>query len=193
MPKRTCPSKWLHRRVVANVGSRVGIAMAVVAGLVMSASAELPSVTDLSTVDVEIIESGDIVEALAVPRGTKVLASARPRVRLPVYFAFNSAELKPEAVQLLHKVSKALSAADLAPYTFSVEGHTDSVGGESFNTNLSARRAEVVRAFLQEGGVSEDRLKSVGRGETDPIDTNVTDKGRMHNRRVEIVNLGSNS
>ena len=47
--------------------------------------------------------------------------------------------------------------------------------------------------FLQDRGVSEDRLKSVGRGEADPIDTNVTNKGRQRNRRVEIINMGSDS
>ena len=85
----------------------------------------------------------------------------------------------------------SLTATDLESFKFSVEGHTDSVGGESFNANLSTRRAEVVRDFLAEHGVAKERLKSIGRGETDPVDTNVTDIGRQHNRRVEIINLGT--
>lgn len=193
MTKRTSPIKALHPSRVGSSVLRLVASFGLCAGLVGSAGAESPSVTDLSNVNVEIIESGDIVEALAIPRGTKVRAGARPRVRLPVYFEFNSAELKPEAMRLLQKVGKALSASDLESFNFSIEGHTDSVGDESFNTNLSERRAEMVRLFLQGRGVSEDRLKSVGRGEADPVDTNVTDEGRKHNRRVEIINMGSDS
>ena len=152
-----------------------------------------PSVTDFSDTEVKIIESGDIVEALAVPRGTKVRPNARPRVRLPVYFEFNSADLKPEAKELLEKVGKALITADLETFSFAVEGHTDSVGGENFNENLSERRANSVKKFLQEAGVGEGRLQSVGRGEASPVDSNSTDDGRKHNRRVEIINLGAES
>ena len=191
MTMRTSPPKALKTNRGGSMLAKLGVTVALCLGLALSAGAESSSVTDLSTVNVQIIESGDIVEALAVPRGTKVRADARPRVRLPVYFESNSAKLKPEALVLLAKVSKALSATDLESFKFSVEGHTDSVGEESFNATLSERRAEVVRAFLQDRGVSKDRLKSVGRGEAEPIDTNVTNKGRQHNRRVEIINLGS--
>jgi len=110
-----------------------------------------------------------------------------------VYFEFNSAELKPEAMQLLRKVGKALSATDLETFRFSVEGHTDSVGDEDFNADLSKRRADVVRDFLEQQGVEPQRLKAVGRGESDPVDSNTTDQGRQHNRRVEVINLGSES
>ena len=178
-------------RTAALLGTAVVTVILLTTALALPVAAEGPSVTDLSNVEVSVIESGDIVEALAVPRGTKVRANARPRVRLPVYFEFNSAELRPEARQLLTKVGKALTATDLESFKFSVEGHTDSVGGESFNANLSTRRAEVVRNFLAEHGVAKERLKSIGRGETDPVDTNVIDIGRQHNRRVEIINLGT--
>lgn len=171
----------------------VGLVVAIGSLIVPKAGAQGPAVTDLSTVDADIIESGDIVEALAVPRGTKVRAGSRPRVRLPVYFEFNSAELKPEAMQLLRKVSRALTAADLESFHFSVEGHTDSIGGEDFNADLSQRRAKAVTQFLEKQGVEANRLQTVGRGESDPVDTNRTDEGRQHNRRVEIINLGSES
>ena len=180
-----------HRSWPLVIGSVLTLIGAAVFG--MSAGADEPAVTDLSLVEADIIEAGDIVEALAVPRGTKVRASARPRVRLPVYFEFNSAELKPEAMQLLRKVGKALSATDLENFRFSVEGHTDSVGGDDFNTSLSRRRAEAVRAFLEREGVASKRMDTVGRGEAEPVDTNRTDAGRRHNRRVEIINLGAGS
>lgn len=193
MTKSTSLSYFLsHAKKTRSLLVASGI-VALAAALVMPAKADGPAVTDLSNVDVGVIEAGDIVEALAVPRGTKVRAGARPRVRLPVYFEFNSAELKPEAKQLLQKVGKALTATDLDSFRFSVEGHTDSVGGESFNSNLSKRRAEIVRTFLQEHGVGQERLQSIGRGESDPVDSNGTDEGRQHNRRVEIINLGAQS
>ncbi|MEO1914350.1 MAG: OmpA family protein, partial [Myxococcales bacterium] len=164
-----------------------------VAAVALPVAADGPSVTDLSDVEVNVIESGDIVEALAVTRGIRVRASARPRVRLPVDFEFNSAELKPEAKALLEKVGRALTAPDLETFRFSIEGHTDSIGGEDFNTNLSKRRAEVVQDYLTNTGVDQMRLESIGLGEASPVDTNVTDEGRQHNRRVEIINLGTES
>lgn len=179
------------------VGMKLVLSLAALAATALAfalpVGADGPSVTDLSNVEAAVIESGDIVEALSVPRGTKVRASARPRVRLPVYFEFNSAELKPEAMDLLQKVGRALTATDLESFHFSVEGHTDSIGGEDFNSNLSKRRAEVVSDYLAKHGVDEGRLQSIGRGEASPVDTNVTDEGRQHNRRVEIINLGTES
>ena len=164
-----------------------------VAAVAVPVAADGPSVTDLSDVEVNVIESGDIVEALAMTRGIRLRASARPRVRLPVDFEFNSAELKPEAKALLEKVGRALTTPDLETFRFSIEGHTDRIGGEDFNSNLSKRRAEVVQDYLANTGVDQRRLESIGLGEAIPVDTNVTDEGRQHNRRVEIINLGTES
>jgi outer membrane protein OmpA-like peptidoglycan-associated protein len=176
------------RRILAT-----GAALLMAGIFVIDVSADVPSVTDLSTVNVEIIETGDIVEALAVPRGTRIRPGSRPRVRLPVYFEFNSAELKPEAKELLTKVGKALTTEDLDGYSFSVEGHTDSLGGEDYNSDLSTRRADAVKTYLSSEGVPEDRLQAVGLGEGSPVDSNDTNAGRQHNRRVEIINMGAES
>jgi outer membrane protein OmpA-like peptidoglycan-associated protein len=180
-------------------GRRVRAWMILLLGFVVGiaigspAIAEVPAVTDLSTVDVSIIESGDIVEALAVPRGTRIRPGNRPRVRLPVYFEFNSADLRPEARELLVKVGKALNTSDLEGYSFSVEGHTDSLGGEHYNEDLSRERADAVKSFLEQEGVPDERLVSVGRGEGAPVDSNSTAQGRKRNRRVEIINMGAES
>jgi outer membrane protein OmpA-like peptidoglycan-associated protein len=148
-------------------------------------------VTDLTRADISSIEARDIIEALAVPRGTRIEASAPPTVRLPVYFAFNSTELQPEAQQLLEKVGAALAAEELSSFRFSVEGHTDSVGSAGYNEALSARRASAVAAFLEGRGVGEARLGTVGRGEAEPVADNDSDDGRQRNRRVELINLGA--
>ena len=64
-----------------------------------------------------------------------------------------------------------------------VEGHTDNVGDDTSNLQLSNRRAEAVRTFLIQAGISADRLDYEGFGETRPVDTNRTKTGRSNNRR----------
>jgi len=73
------------------------------------------------------------------------------------------------------------------PYSrFLVEGHTDSDGSNEMNQTLSENRAAAVKNYLVENGIQADRLKSTGFGETKPMDTNKTAKGKAKNRRVEI-------
>lgn len=181
-------------RGVRSGGLRLLLALPVITLTVaLPVVADVPSVTDLSTVNVEIIESGDIVEALTVPPGTRIQPGNRPRVRLPVYFEFNSAELEPEARVLLEKVGEALTTEDLESFIFSVECHTDNLGKEQYNQMLSRRRADAVTAFLANRGVDSKRLQPIGLGEGMPVDSNDNAAGRQHNRRVEIINLGEES
>jgi len=150
-----------------------------------------PGVTDYSGADGSAIEASDITTALAVPRGTRIEASAPPTVRLPIFFEFNSATLTPDGSALLDKVGAALASDELATFRFSVEGHTDSVGSNEYNESLSTLRAESVKGYLVAQGVPADRLQIVGRGEASPVASNDTDDGRRRNRRVELINLGS--
>lgn len=81
-------------------------------------------------------------------------------------------------------------AASLNRYpntTVNVVGHTDNVGDASYNFDLSQRRAQAVASVLINGGVSPQRIRSIGRGEDQPIATNATSQGRQQNRRVEII------
>ena len=71
----------------------------------------------------------------------------------------------------------------------SVEGHTDNVGGESFNVDLSFRRAEAVKNYLVSSGIDGNRIGTKGFGESMPVTSNSTPQGRQLNRRVEIVIL----
>ena len=71
--------------------------------------------------------------------------------------------------------------------SFSVEGHTDSIGTKGFNQSLSEGRAAAVVNYLSGRNISADRLSAVGFGENNPIDTNVNSAGRANNRRVEIL------
>ena len=68
-----------------------------------------------------------------------------------------------------------------------IEGHTDSDGSNELNQTLSENRAAAVKNYLIENGINASRLNSTGYGETKPIDTNKTAKGKANNRRVEVL------
>jgi OmpA-OmpF porin, OOP family len=70
---------------------------------------------------------------------------------------------------------------------FVIEGHTDAVGSEESNMQLSERRATSVQLFLIEHGVPADRIVAIGKGESQPLTSNDTPENRANNRRVEIV------
>lgn len=71
--------------------------------------------------------------------------------------------------------------------TVNVIGHTDNVGAAAYNLDLSQRRAQAVSSVLINGGVSPSRIRSIGRGEDQPIASNLNAQGRQANRRVEII------
>lgn len=101
-----------------------------------------------------------------------------------VSFDFDSASLKPAFTPTLNKVADVLQRY---PKTvIHVVGHTDSVGSESYNQQLSERRAQSVADYLASNGVERGRLYATGRGELEPRATNETEAGRQLNRRVEL-------
>ena len=105
-----------------------------------------------------------------------------------VLFDTGSTLLKPAAREKLAKVSGILLAHP--GLTLQVEGHTDSVGSDEFNQNLSEQRAHAVLDFLAEEGVSSSSITAKGFGKTQPVASNDTADGRQLNRRVEIVVSG---
>lgn len=111
------------------------------------------------------------------------------RFSADVLFDFDQATLRPEADEVLAQAADALSSTD-EPLT--VEGHTDAMGSDEYNDDLSLRRADAVVAALTEDGVTAE-MTAVGYGETRPIAPNTTPAGdddpagRALNRRVEIV------
>jgi len=102
-----------------------------------------------------------------------------------VLFDTGSFTLKPGAREKLAKVSGILLAHP--GLTMQIEGHTDSVGGDAFNVRLSEQRADSVKDFLGEQGVSLSVITAQGFGKAEPVATNDTAEGRQRNRRVEIV------
>ncbi len=101
-----------------------------------------------------------------------------------VSFDFGSAELKSAFMPTLEKVSNIL--VRYPKTVIHVVGHTDSVGSESYNMDLSRHRAQSVVNYFVLQGISQSRLVAVGRGELEPRASNDTAAGRQLNRRVEI-------
>jgi len=106
-----------------------------------------------------------------------------------VLFDTGSYTLKPGAREKLAKISGILLAHP--GLTLQIEGHTDSVGTDDFNQQLSERRADSVRDFLAEQGVPASSITAHGFGKTQPVATNDTADGRQRNRRVELVVNGA--
>ncbi|MBN1957704.1 MAG: OmpA family protein [Desulfuromonadales bacterium] len=101
-----------------------------------------------------------------------------------VSFDFNSAKIKSTFQSSLNKIADIMSRYPATQIT--VVGHTDSVGSEQYNLELSLRRANAVADYLMMRGVARSRLGTEGRGELEPIADNGTAEGRAQNRRVEI-------
>src|SRR5581483_9913043 len=96
-----------------------------------------------------------------------------------VLFDFNKYTLKPEARERLAKISGIVEAyPDLK---LDVEGHTDSIGSDEYNLQLSEKRANSVRAFLISNGVRPDHVSAEGLGKADPVADNSTASGRKLN------------
>jgi OOP family OmpA-OmpF porin len=105
-----------------------------------------------------------------------------------IHFEIDRAEIRPESFGLLDEVVAVLQENPRVKRV-KIIGHTDNDGDESYNQGLSEKRAASVRAYLVEHGVEEARLDYEGRGESDPIVSNDTFKGREENRRVEFLIL----
>jgi outer membrane protein OmpA-like peptidoglycan-associated protein len=116
--------------------------------------------------------------------------SKAPNVDVQIFFAFDSAEIRPEARPSLDELGKALSDAKLGNASFLIAGHTDAEGSDSYNLALSQRRAESVKAFLVETyGVDGARLAVIGFGEEQLKSPD--DPFADENRRVQIVNTAT--
>lgn len=105
-----------------------------------------------------------------------------------VEFAPGSFELRNSAMGVLNLTVKRLSEmlADEPGLQIEVAGHTDNVGEERANVNLSQRRASTVRRYLTGQGIPSDAIEAKGYGESQPVASNDTSQGRVRNRRVVI-------
>lgn len=104
-----------------------------------------------------------------------------------ILFATDSFSVTPSLRGDLLKVASSLN--QYPESVVQVVGHTDNTGSASYNQDLSVRRANAVADVLMNGGVSFNRINTYGRGEDQPIASNLTPQGKAQNRRVEIVIL----
>ena len=101
-------------------------------------------------------------------------------------FETGKAELSADAKRLL---SNFVTDFDLLQFkgNFLIAGHTDNTGNATLNENLSQKRAEAVNNYLLQLGISPAKIRAKGYGATQPIDDNMTENGRLRNRRVQIT------
>ncbi len=104
-----------------------------------------------------------------------------------IEFEFDRATLTADSKPVLDVAAEELARCPEVRVT--VSGHTDSTGSESYNMELSHRRAMSTRDYLVKSGIDAGRLETEGRGESQPIATNETKAGRSQNRRVELSPL----
>ncbi len=101
-----------------------------------------------------------------------------------ILFNYGKSSLKEESSKVLFEIIEVLNQYPNASFT--IEGHTDSIGSYEINQKLSEARANAVKSFLVKNGIDSNRLVAIGYGERKPIATNMYKDGRAQNRRVEI-------
>ncbi len=114
------------------------------------------------------------------------LAKNKKAVVYGIYFDYNSDKIKPESEPVLKEIAEAMK--DNPDWKLTVDGHTDGIGGDAPNLDLSKRRAASVKqALTTRFSIVADRLETNGYGKSRPIDRNDTLEGRARNRRVELT------
>jgi len=115
----------------------------------------------------------------------------KPAVTVYIHFTSGAAELADDfSKKQVAAVGKALNTASLASARFEIGGHTDSLGSDALNQNLSEQRAAYIRDLLVNShGVNAGRITAKGYGKSQPVASNDTEAGRAKNRRVVIKRL----
>jgi outer membrane protein OmpA-like peptidoglycan-associated protein len=152
-------------------GAIIGAAVGGVAGAIIGAQ------MDKQAKELEQNIPGAVVER--VGEGIQVTFASG------ILFPFDSDQLLPAARTNLNNLAQSLGKY---PNTeLLIAGHTDDVGTEQYNMDLSQRRAQSAARFLVQQGVMASRLRTVGLGESEPVASNVDAEGRQKNRRVEVA------
>jgi outer membrane protein OmpA-like peptidoglycan-associated protein len=114
----------------------------------------------------------------------------KPNIDLEITFNYNSADISAKAQPAVQALGKALGSDDLKGSTFLVAGHTDAIGGDAYNQDLSERRADSIKRYLVDKfGIAGSDLVTVGYGKTKPKDpAHPMDPA---NRRVQVVNMAN--
>lgn len=120
------------------------------------------------------------IELKPIEKGTRVVLNN-------IFFETGKADLSPKSRLDLDKAIELMEANP--SMVIEVGGHTDNVGDENANMQLSHDRAKSVRKYLVDGGIASERIEAKGYGETTPVADNETEEGRAANRRTEFIIL----
>lgn len=123
-----------------------------------------------------------VIELKNIKKGSKIALRN-------IFFDSGKSDLKPESNSELDRLVKLLN--DVPSLVIEISGHTDNVGSDKMNTQLSQDRADAVVAYLVNQGIKKDRLKSKGYGASQPVASNATAEGRQQNRRTEFEILAN--
>lgn len=124
-------------------------------------------------------------ETNGCPRARLETATQQIRILERIEFAYRKADLTPQSLPVLEAVREIL-VAHPELLRLEIQGHTDDIGPNDYNLELSRERAEAVRAWLVAQGIEAARLSALGYGESRPLADNDNDEGRQANRRVEF-------
>lgn len=118
------------------------------------------------------------------------IAKEKPNIDLEITFDYNSANISQKALPAVTALGKALTNPDLKGTTFVLAGHTDAAGGDTYNQDLSERRADSIKKYLMEKfGIAAADLVTVGYGKTKL--KNPGSPTAEENRRVQVVNMAN--
>jgi outer membrane protein OmpA-like peptidoglycan-associated protein len=118
------------------------------------------------------------------------IAKEKPSIDLEITFDYNSANISQKALPAVAALGKALTNPDLKGTTFVLAGHTDATGGDTYNQELSERRADALKKYLMDKyGLAPADLVTVGYGKTKLKNSGAPTA--EENRRVQIVNMAS--
>jgi outer membrane protein OmpA-like peptidoglycan-associated protein len=116
------------------------------------------------------------------------IAKSKPNIDLEINFDYNSADISSKSLPSVQALGKALTNPDLKGSTFVVAGYTDAAGGDSYNQDLSERRADSIKRYLSDKfGIAGSDLVTVGYGKTKLKDA--SQPLAEVNRRVQVVNM----
>jgi outer membrane protein OmpA-like peptidoglycan-associated protein len=130
--------------------------------------------------------AGTVADPAAAKRIETDLSKTGRTIIYGIYFDFASDRIKKESEPVLAEIAQVMKQQ--STWNISVEGHTDNIGGDAYNLDLSQRRAAAVKqALISRYGIDEHRMQTTGFGMRVPKDRNDTIEGRARNRRVELV------
>lgn len=157
-----------------------------------SRDALIASLTDTTGCD-SAVNAADVASGVALTNYTAstllspvALSYETHTVSAAALFDFDKDILKESGKQELARLDQVIKSKGLRVKDIDLVGHTDSVGTEEYNQDLSERRAGAVYNYLVSRGIDSSIIDVMGKGETQPVATNETDEGRAQNRRVEI-------